>query len=371
VSPALVTQPTHPDRSETRLGGGGGRATERPASRLPRFKRSRTARVYAQRWRVEVTLGAVALIVAATMLTAWPAANPPRGAPNGVSLTRSGLVMAAPFDRPVSQGQLMDHYAFNGSAPPGVGWTRATRGGLQVGVRAHAGWAGWFAVTLHAAGPGVVWHVQMSRPRRPVIAGRGEAVFAVQTATTQHSGVINYVVVSALSMHGEGEWLIGYAHGVVADADTEVLWRSPLQADAPSTEPVTIRTDGHHRLKVWLGDRLVYSSDRLALDIPPPFQAYLEVQGEGTAYTATFQRFWVTDAGPVTVTGAPPGAGLKLSSGGSVVAAIAGRDGAATLSPPVPALVGSATLTVADRSGSRHINGVPYAGGDTWHLTGS
>jgi hypothetical protein len=369
VSPTLVTQRSYPERSATRLGGG--RADERPTSRPPRFTRPRTARVYAQRWRVEVTLGAVALVVAATLLTTWPAASPPRRAPDGVSLTRSGLVMAAPFDHPVPQGQLLDHFAFNGSASPGVGWDRATGAGLQVGVRAHAGWAGWFAVTLQAAGPGVVWHVQMSRPRRPVVVGRGEAVFAVQTATTQHSGAINYVVVSALSMHGEGEWLVGYAHGVVANADTEVLWRSPLRADTPSTEAVTIRTDGRRRLEVWLGDRLIYSSDRLGLDIPPPFQAYLEVQGEGTAYTATFQHFWVTDAGPVTVTGAPPGAGLQLSNGGRVAAATAGRDGAATLSPPPPALVGSAGLTVVDRSGSRHITGLPYAGGDVWHLTGS
>jgi hypothetical protein len=370
VDPALVNRRTYPDRSRTRLDGSG-RASERLTSRLPRFKRSRTARVYAQRWRVEVTLGAVAMVVAATVLTAWPAASPPRRAPDGISLTRSGLVMADPFDHPVAQGQLMDHYGFNGSAAPGVGWARATEGGLQVGVRAHTGWAGWFAVTLHAAGPGVVWHVQMSRPRRPLSVGRGEAVFAVQTATTQHTGAINYVVVSALSMHGEGEWLVGYAHGVVADADTEVLWRSPLRADAASSEPVTIRTDGRRRLVVWLGNRLVYSSDRLGLDIPPPFQAYLEVQGQGTAYTATFQDFWVTDTGPVTVTGAPPGTGLQLSNGGSAVAAIAGRDGAATLSPPLPTLVGTATLTVVDKSGSRHVTGVPYAGGDIWHLAGS
>jgi hypothetical protein len=304
------------------------------------------------------------------VLTAWPAASPPRVAPDGTTLSHSGLVMADPLDQPVSQGQLLDHYVFNGSAAPGVGWARATASGLQVGVHPHAGWAGWFAVTLDAAGPGVVWHTDMSRPRRAVSAGKGEAVFAVQTATTQHNGAINYVVVSALSLDGKGEWLVGYAHGVVANADTEVLWRSPLRADAPTTEPVTIRTDGRHSLAVWLGDRRVYASDRLHLDIPSPFQAYLEVQSQNIGYAASFRNFWVADAAPVTVTGVSPGARLRLVSGRTVVTAVAGRDGTASLSAPSPALVGTGTLTVMGGGRRRDVTLFPYAGGDVWRLTG-
>jgi hypothetical protein len=304
------------------------------------------------------------------MLTIWPAASPPRVAPDGTTLTRSGLVMADPFDRPVSQGQLLDHYVFNGSARPGVGWARATSSGLQVGIHPHPGWAGWFAVTLDAAGPAVVWHTQMSRPPEPVTSGKGEAVFAVQTATTQHSGAINYVVVSALSLHGKGEWLVGYAHGVVANADTEVLWRSPLRADSPSTEPVTVQTDGRHSLAVWLGNRRVYASDRLRLDIPTPFQAYLEVQSQSIGYVASFRNFWVTDAAPVTVEGVSPGAHLRLESGGTMVTAVAGRRGTASLVPPSPTLVGRATLTVTGAGRTRAVTDFPYAGGDVWRLTG-
>jgi len=325
---------------------------------------------YARRWRIEVTVGGVALVAATVALTVWPGATPPRDAAGGVSLARSGLAMADPFDQPVSQGQLLDHYVFNGSAAPGVGWSRATAGGLEVGVHRHGGWAGWFAVTLDAAGPGVVWHTEMSRPGRAVTSGEGEAVFAVQTATTQHSGAINYIVVSALSLRGKGEWLVGYAHGVVANADTEVLWRSPLRADSPTTEPVTIRTDGHSRLVVWLGGRQVYASDRLRLDIPTPFQAYLEVQSRDIGYVASFRDFWVTDADPVTVTGASPGARVGLVTGHGAVTAIAGPTGTASLAPPPPALVGTGTLTVAGERGSRRVTGFPYAGGDVWRLAG-
>ncbi|HXQ61914.1 MAG TPA: hypothetical protein VN796_06225 [Acidimicrobiales bacterium] len=364
----MVTQLARPEDSGTRpvvAGTDGRRRHPRPS----RVRRGRVAPNYVRRWRIEVALGAVVLVVVATSLTIWPAPAPARVA-NGADLTRSGIVMADAFDRPVSRGQLMDHYVFNGSAAPGVGWARATARGLQVGVTPHPGWAGWFAVTLDAAGPGVIWHTEMSRPLQPARTGEGEAVFAVQTATTQHSGAINYVVVSALSTHGEGEWLVGYAHGVIANADTDVLWRSPLRVGAPTTEPVTIRTDGRRTLAVWLGTRRVYASDRLRLDVPAPFQAYLEVQSRQIGYVASFQDFWVADASPVTVTGVPPGARVRLGSGARLATATAGRDGTASLVPAPPTLVGTGALTVAGSGRRRDIAHLPYAGGDVWHLTG-
>ena len=109
-------------------------------------------------WRLEITAGAVAMVAVTVALTAWPAAAPARAMPPGVRLVRSGLVMADPFDRPVPDRQLMDSYVFNGSARPGIGWVQGTAKGLDVGVRPHPGWQGWFAVTLHSAGAGTVWH---------------------------------------------------------------------------------------------------------------------------------------------------------------------------------------------------------------------
>ena len=153
-------------------------------------------------------------------------------------------------------------------------------------------------MTLAAAGPDVVWHAVMSRPSTPVDGGVGEAVLAVQSASTQHNGTINYVVVSALSSRGKGAWQVGSAHGYLANAVTDRLWQGPLATATPPTEPVTIRTDGHHSLTVWFGDRVVYSSDDLHMNDPAPFQAYLEVQGHGISYVSNFRDFWVADAVP-------------------------------------------------------------------------
>jgi hypothetical protein len=219
-------------------------------------------------------------------------------------------------------------------------------------------------VTLRAEGPDVVWHAVVSRPSNSVTTGVGEAVFAVQSASTQRNGSINYVVVSSVSSHGKSTWQVGSAHGFVANAVTDHLWQGPLRVDTAATEPITIRTDGRHDLTVWLGDQRVFSSQHLRLNDPPPFQAYLEVQGRDISYVANFKDFWVADAAPVTVTGVPPRSRVTLDTGHESVIATADASGRAALQVPSPALVGTGTLTVANGSGTRHFRDLHYAGGD-------
>jgi hypothetical protein len=274
------------------------------------------------------------------------------------------LAISDPFASAVPTRQLQDHYVANGSAAPGVGWVDATGHGLDVGVHAHRNWAGWFAVTLRAVGPDEVWHAVVSRPSKAVGAGVGEAVLAVQSASTQRNGSINYVVVAAVSSGGKSTWQVGSAHGFVADAVTDHLWSSPLRADTSSTEAVTIRTDGRHRLTVWLGDRQVYSSNHLNMNDPPPFQAYLEVQGRDISYVSNFKDFWAAAAAPVTVTGIAPGSRVTLDTGHGAVISTADSSGRAALQVPSPALVGTGALTVADRQGTRVFRELRYAGGD-------
>jgi hypothetical protein len=284
--------------------------------------------------------------------------------PPGLTLVRSGVAMADPLTSPVANRRLMDHYVFNGSARAGVGLINGTQHGLEVGVRPHRGWAGWFAVTLRAAGPDVVWHAVMSRPPRPVTRGTGEAVFAVQSASTQRNGTINYVVVSALAVSGKSAWQIGSAHGMIADASTDFLWQEPLRTDTPAVEPVTIRTDGRHHLTVWFGDRQVYSNRHLHMNDPAPFQAYLEVQARDIGYVANFRDFWVADVAPVIVRGATAGARVELDTGHGTVGATADSSGQAVLRVPAPVLVGTGTLTVAGRSRTHRFPHLHYAGGD-------
>ena len=319
-------------------------------------------------WRLEMTLGAVVLVAMTVVLTTWPGQVAPRAVPGGLALVHSGLQIDEPFDRPVPAGTLLDSYVFNGSAHPGVGYVTGTAHGLEVGVRPHPGWQGWFAVTLHAAPAATVWHAVVRRPAgtsdKPV-----EAVLAVQSASTQHNGTIDYVVVSSLTVRGETTWQVGSAHGVVADAVTQFLWRQPLRRQAPVQQAVTLRTDGRHDLEVWFGNRRVYASHTLDMHDPPPFQAYLEVQGDGRPYVATFTDFWVAAAAPVTVQGLAPGARLALSTADGVVRATAGGDGRAQLRVPAPVLSGTGTLLVTSHGSTRRFAGLHYAGGDVLALS--
>jgi hypothetical protein len=333
-----------------------------------RLRRRRDPRTRARLWRLEVSAAAAALVFVTVVLSTWPAPVPARAMPAGLSLVRSGLAIQDGFRRPRPTRDLLDRYAFNGTAHPGVGWAAVTSHGLDVGVHPHGGWQGWFAVTLATSGPNVVWHALMARPTAAVPDGVGETVFAVQSASTQRNGTINYVVVSSVAIGGGSRWEVGAARGIFANASTTVLWRGPFGADTPAAEPVTVRTDGRHRLTVWLGHQRVYSSSRLRLHDPAPFQAYLEVQSYDASYRADFTNFWVADDSPVIVSGLAPGTRVRLQTADGVATAITGRRGETSLSLPPPAMVGTGELTVTAPGGVRVFRHLHYAGGDVIHV---
>jgi hypothetical protein len=349
----------------SRAGRTGQAGRHHPATQTPK----RDLRLYA-------TAAAVVMLVSVVYLTAWPSPAPARPLPAGLSRLHSGLLVADPLDNSVTLGQLQDQYVLDGSAGPKLGSVSETTAGLTVGIKAHHGWAGWFASTIHAAGPAVAWHVIISPTALHLkTKGRGLAVFAVQTATTQKSGVINYIVVAADSRSGSYRWLIGYAHGLVAGASTQVLWTSKWKPVARNStllasQAVTVVTDGSHSLSVWFGTNKIFSSERLVLKMPAPFQAYLEVQSSSPAYYARFSDFWVAEDAPLVLRGLREGSRVELAggtAGPSAVAtteAVAGREGTATLRLPVPELVGTATVSVEHGGDVTNLANVAYAGGD-------
>ena len=350
----------------SRGGRGGWAGHEHPATLTPR----RDLRFYA-------TLAGVVMLITVVYLTAWPSPAPARPLPAGLSRLHSGLLVADPLDNSVTLGRLQDQYVLDGSAGPKLGSASETTAGLTVGIKAHQGWAGWFASTIHAAGPAVAWHVVISPTALHLgTKGRGLAVFAVQTATTQKSGVINYIVVAADSRSGSYRWLIGYAHGLVAGASTQVLWTSkwqpvPRNSTLLPSQAVTVVTDGSHSLSVWFGTDRIFSSERLVLKMPAPFQAYLEVQSSAPAYYARFNDFWVAEDAPLVLRGLREGSRVELANGTAgpgalaTAKAVAGRDGTATLRLPVPELVGTGTVRVLAGGGDvTDLPNVPYAGGD-------
>jgi hypothetical protein len=329
-----------------------------------------------------VVLVVVGALLAATGLVlgvryARAAAGPVATAAGGWRLTRThdGLQTHYPFTELIPHRVLRDSFEFDGSAARGNAFVRATAGGLKVGVRDTPAldYRGWFAVPLAAFPSSGVYHVHMARPARVVSRpGKdGEAVFAVQTASTKITGRIDFVEVANVSADGTASWRVSYSHGELAGAKTNLYWRSPRSRRAPPGRDITVRTDGHRSLTVWLDHRKVFASRHLDMHIGAPFQPYLEVQAKQVPYTATFTHFWVTGSSALTVTGLRPGTrvALRASRGSPLAAATAGHAGTAALHLPPPAAHGRGTLTVTPPRGATHRLGpFAYSGGDHYRV---
>lgn len=296
-------------------------------------------------------MAAVGALVLAAVWLAVPGPRPAPSLPRGVTRPVSGLAARDPLVAVTSLRSLQDRYVFNGSAPPAAAYESEGRHGLVVGVAPHRGWRGWFGVTLNGLPADAYYHVRMAPPATVPSSGIGEEVFAVQTALTQRSGAINYVVVAAVTRDGVTHWDIGYAHGLIADASTRIFWRGPTRRGLPAAQDITLRTDGRSCLAVWLGRRRAFAGCGLRLDIPAPYQAYLEVQARDIGYSSTFTDFWVARARPIRVTGAAGGSRVALiaPTGEPIAAARASSTGEATLAVPPPRASGTASLEVAGR----------------------
>lgn len=289
--------------------------------------------------------------------------------------TSGGLLMDNPFTQDVPAREIQDVYEFNGDTEPSRAFVRATADGLQVGVNPNPSrkdHSGYFAVTHDAYPQSSIFHVRMSKqPGQVSTPGEvGQAVFAVQTASTKVTGLINFIVLSADSKDGMTSWRVGYMYGLVRDAKFIGYWGTEPSVDSPDTQDITLRTDGRRTLTVWFGDEQVFHSDKLDMDITAPYQPYLEVQAVHTPFMSSFQDFWVVKNDHLQLSGAPAGAQVALVRDGVAVSeGTAGSGGEATLTLPPYAAKGSATLEITEPGREPvRLGSFDYAGGDELKL---
>lgn len=290
--------------------------------------------------------------------------------------TTEGILIHDPFNKAVPARDVQDTYEFNGDTDPARAFVRATDGGLEVGVdpppeaTTHKG---YFAVTHDAYPETSIFHVRMSKQPGQVQSPTevGQAVFAVQTANTKVTGLINFIVISADSTAGMTSWRVGYMHGHVRNAEFVYYWGTTPSVDEPDTRDVTLRTDGRRTLTVWFGNEQVFHSDELSLEMEAPFQPYLEVQAVQTPYASSFQDFWVVEDDHLLLTGVPDGAGVRLvdDAGGVVGETAASTGGLAALELPPYAAKGRGTLEITEPGREPvRLGAFDYAGGDELQL---
>ncbi|MCL6488378.1 MAG: hypothetical protein K6T76_05515 [Alicyclobacillus mali] len=324
---------------------------------MPAIETSRSGRLHYR--PLERVFLAIMLVIAIAVAAwgAWIERRPQTTAPLLRGPAGSLVPIAAPVVTEFDQDSQAPHqiqsstswllppyyqWEANGSAGAKLGFVRVRGGLLTVGVRsATPDFRGYFLTTRDPFPAGWYAHTWAVSPPA-VTSGVGELVFAVQTATTDQTGLINYVFVSLVTTRVRGHlrstWEIGYAYGYEKDAHSVILKKIPESAVQPENGMyhLVIWTDGSTAYRAWINGEEVFASSALHMQIAPPFDAYLEVQEKNTPYAVQYRRFAAVQAGGVLLRGLPARAEVLWKGhtyrpkGGDVVLPVSAQAGEAS-----------------------------------------
>lgn len=224
----------------------------------------------------------------------------------------SGLVASDPLNNETETQQQLQanpgYWKYGGDAPAEnapYAFFRDTQG-LHIGAQAPADgtYAGYYAESPNHNAQ--LWHAVISTPLSalPTTANDFyENGLYVQT----YDGSINYVsCFSDTSLYGT-VWAVGSVTGNKNQGTQfNVLWVD-TSTNQPLTRDCTLVTNGQNTLKAYIDGNLVYSADNLTLQMPSPFNAYLEPQTSypGQLLNGTYTNYYTTTSDTVTVTNNP------------------------------------------------------------------
>lgn len=188
-----------------------------------------------------------------------------------------------------------------------------TLDGLSLGIKsANKGkWAGYFAMTRDDYAS--LFHAVLTIPAKLPEDERFSTGLYVQTSIIY--GNINYVGCIGESGPLGYDWSVqsGTGNTIEVTQEHDLVESNPTMNE-PLTKDCTIITNGDNYLKVYLDHRLVFSSDKLNLQMPRPFNSYLEVQ---TTYSkdnlyGKFKDYYSAGGENITVINAPIGGSAKI-----------------------------------------------------------
>ena len=176
--------------------------------------------------------------------------------------------------------------------------------GLFIGVKAvsNGNWAGYFAVTPNT--DAALFHSVITTPVRTIASNFYENGLYVQTS----NGLINYVTCVSVTSSFGTVWAVASAMGDINQATQFKVYWVDTSPNQPLTRDCTIITNGNNYLKVYLDNVLVYESNNLDLQMPPPFNAFLEPQTSyaGQMLDGTYKDYYATSDENIKVTNNPP-----------------------------------------------------------------
>ncbi|HKC78732.1 MAG TPA: hypothetical protein VKB83_01395 [Nitrosopumilaceae archaeon] len=222
---------------------------------------------------------------------------------------KSGLVASDPLNNEIKTQQELQanpgYWTYGGDAPllnARYDFFKDTQG-LHIGSQAPANgtWAGFYAASPNTNG--MLFHSVITTPVNTIPYQWYENGMYVQTSQP----LINYVTCASNTSAYGTVWAVVSTTGDVNQATQfNILWvdTSPNQ---PLTRDCAILTNGSNLLKVYLDGVMVYSSNNLNLQMPAPFNTYLEPQSSypGQLLNGTYKDYYVTTGETIKVTNNP------------------------------------------------------------------
>jgi len=202
-------------------------------------------------------------------------------------------------------------------------------GGLHIGIKAakQGQWGGFYAESPNTNGE--LFHAVLTLPYSSIPSGEFNTGLYVQTSTDH----INYVVCGAQADSSGYYWSVVYTTGNSRSAQKFYqVYYQPGGAGVPLTQDCTIVTNGQNLIKVYLDGQLVYSSTTLKLQMPPPFDSYLEVEStySGGMLFGTYTDYYATTSENVQILNAPTGDTAEIVDSNNGVLATAAVDSSGT-----------------------------------------
>lgn len=165
--------------------------------------------------------------------------------------------------------------AFNVNAP--ISEHEDAKEGLILGLKAakEGQWVSHYAMSPETNA--TLFRSVITNPNN-ITSGEDKTIgVGMYVQTTIHNGLVNYVSCGADANPDGIFWQVVQVIGNSTQGeDYRTLWRDE-SLNQPSTKDCKLITNGDNFLEVHLDNKLVYSNSSLDLQMPPPFNSYLEL----------------------------------------------------------------------------------------------
>ena len=165
-------------------------------------------------------------------------------------------------------------------------------------------YSGYYAVSPHTNA--VLVHAVLTATNQPVLHNDFQNQLEIMTT----SGIVNYLDCAAITNTDGTYWTLVHGYGDAVEASHfDTLWvdTSPNQ---PLTRDCTVITNGANYLKLYMDNVLVYSSNTLSLNMPAPFDYYLQTMNSyyNQMRYGVFKDYYATTDENIKITNNPSNA---------------------------------------------------------------